>query len=273
MEGVTSPPLDQGSTRNSYFNPLLISMLGIVVTAFAIIAYHFVLVKYCIRRHASSTTAAQSPTASKPPTGVDDNVLKSIPIVAFSAVKGGIDQLDIECVVCLGDMEDEDMVRLLPNCKHAFHAACIDQWFVAHESCPTCRSPIEEQIDAAGSVDPQYPADDSDRGGIVESNSGGEQRSSGLLRHCVSLVLPLAMEERSCSRLKRSVSVGGPFVVINLQMNNFLSDSSSSRGILTSSGSRSAPPLTHFDPASAKWLRSLPRLQMGTGRNAAILPF
>ncbi|KAL8516774.1 hypothetical protein ACS0TY_015147 [Phlomoides rotata] len=281
MEGVTSPPLVQGSTKNSYINPLLISLLGVVFTFTAILAYHLVLVKYCIRRHASSAAAAQSTAASKPPTGVDEKVLRTIPIVAFSAVKRGMedDQLD-ECVVCLGELEDEDLVRLLPNCKHAFHASCIDQWFAAHQSCPMCRSPIQEQNNAAESLDP-HRADDSERRGTIESgaiNSSGAQpspareRSSGLLRHCASLVLP-PPPVRSDSRFKRSVSLDRHRIIVVI--NNHSSDSSSSRGILSRSGSCSAPSLTltHIDRASAKWFRSLSRLQMGKGRNGVILPY
>ncbi|KAI3472012.1 hypothetical protein Pfo_028700 [Paulownia fortunei] len=279
MESITSPPMAQSST-GSFFSPLLISMLGIVVTSIAIIAYHLFLVKYCIRRHGSTNTAAQPTTTAQPATGVDEKVLKTIPIFAFSVVKRDMDQE--ECVVCLGELEDEDMVRLLPNCKHAFHVPCIDQWFAAHTSCPLCRSAILEQTNVVPCLDP-HRTNDSDRESSESSATSSSRESSspreqsfGLLRHCASLVLPPPMERRSSSsQLKRSLSMDQSFVVINLQRVNCssASSSSSSRGVLTRSGSYSTRSLSHFDRVSSKWLRSFSRLRVGKGSNGTILPY
>ncbi|CAN6201433.1 unnamed protein product [Urochloa humidicola] len=45
-----------------------------------------------------------------------------------------------ECVVCLQELEDGDVVRVLPPCRHFFHGGCIDAWLRAHSSCPVCRA-------------------------------------------------------------------------------------------------------------------------------------
>jgi hypothetical protein len=34
---------------------------------------------------------------------------------------------------------DEDEIRVLPQCGHAFHVCCIDTWLGSHSSCPSCR--------------------------------------------------------------------------------------------------------------------------------------
>lgn len=246
----------QSGTNTSALSPLLISMLGIVVTVMAIMAYHLLLVKYCIRRRAANAEAAQP--AAAPPTGVDEKVLAAIPILAFSVVKrGGIDQE--ECVVCLGELADEDAVRLLPNCSHAFHVSCIDQWFAAHTSCPLCRLPVLRQ-----KTDPAPRSHDPAEDPI---NGGGEAAPSsiGLLRHCASLMTPV--ERRSSWRLKRSLSMDPSLVVIDMQRSDCsdaTSFSSSPRGILRRSGS-----LSHFD---SKWLRSFSWLRAGKPSNAPILP-
>lgn len=34
-------------------------------------------------------------------------------------------------------------MRILPKCRHEFHAECIDMWFSSHSTCPLCRSTID----------------------------------------------------------------------------------------------------------------------------------
>lgn len=269
MEGIISPSKEQVGTDTSVFSPLLISMLGIVVTTMAIMAYHLILVKYCIRRYAAAA-AEQQAAAPQPSTGVDEKVLQTIPILVFSEVKRGIEQG--ECVVCLGELEDEETVRLLPNCNHAFHVSCIDQWFAAHANCPMCRSPLQqhETINSAPASPDIDAAEDPNRGGSSENHA------TPPLRRSASLVTPqqAAAELRSMSRLKRSVSMDqsqSVMVVIDVERSNCASAtsfSSASRGILRRSGS-----LSHFDRVPSKWLRSFSRLRMGKPSNAPILPY
>ncbi|CAM0910413.1 unnamed protein product [Alopecurus aequalis] len=51
----------------------------------------------------------------------------------------------VECVVCLQELEDGDVVRVLPACRHFFHVSCIDAWLCAHSSCPVCRAHPEPE--------------------------------------------------------------------------------------------------------------------------------
>lgn len=51
----------------------------------------------------------------------------------------------MECVVCLQELEDGDVVRVLPACRHFFHGSCIDTWLCAHSSCPVCRAHPEPE--------------------------------------------------------------------------------------------------------------------------------
>ncbi|KAJ7524440.1 hypothetical protein O6H91_17G006200 [Diphasiastrum complanatum] len=44
-----------------------------------------------------------------------------------------------ECMICLSDFQDGEMVRLLPICGHLFHVQCVDVWLHLHTSCPACR--------------------------------------------------------------------------------------------------------------------------------------
>jgi hypothetical protein len=51
----------------------------------------------------------------------------------------------VECVVCLQELEDGDVVRVLPACRHFFHGNCIDAWLRAHSTCPVCRAHPEPE--------------------------------------------------------------------------------------------------------------------------------
>uniref|UniRef100_A0A7N1A385 RING-type E3 ubiquitin transferase n=1 Tax=Kalanchoe fedtschenkoi TaxID=63787 RepID=A0A7N1A385_KALFE len=54
----------------------------------------------------------------------------------------------MDCSVCLGDFQEDETLRQLPNCRHAFHIQCIDTWLKSHTSCPLCRSKIELNLDS-----------------------------------------------------------------------------------------------------------------------------
>ncbi|KAK4745377.1 hypothetical protein SAY87_011689 [Trapa incisa] len=78
--------------------------------------------------------------------GLDSTVIATLPIFKFkgavdaAAARGGEKAAGPDCAVCLSSLEDVDMVRLLPNCSHIFHAECIDKWLSLHTTCPICRT-------------------------------------------------------------------------------------------------------------------------------------
>ncbi|WVZ06866.1 hypothetical protein V8G54_020212 [Vigna mungo] len=65
---------------------------------------------------------------------------------------------ETECLVCLGEFQQEESLRLLPKCSHAFHVPCIDTWLRSHKTCPLCRTPI---VHDAVSVDGETESDSS----------------------------------------------------------------------------------------------------------------
>ncbi|WVZ92681.1 hypothetical protein U9M48_038727 [Paspalum notatum var. saurae] len=72
--------------------------------------------------------------------GVDQSFIDALPVFLYGAVvgtAGGKDPFD--CAVCLCEFADDDRLRLLPKCSHAFHVDCIDTWLLSHSTCPLCR--------------------------------------------------------------------------------------------------------------------------------------
>ncbi|KAM7471320.1 hypothetical protein LguiA_009503 [Lonicera macranthoides] len=48
-----------------------------------------------------------------------------------------------ECAVCLESFMVGEKCRLLPKCKHSFHAECVDSWLLKTGACPICRTGVE----------------------------------------------------------------------------------------------------------------------------------
>lgn len=44
--------------------------------------------------------------------------------------------------MCLSEFQEDESLRLLPKCNHAFHIPCIDTWLRSHTNCPLCRASI-----------------------------------------------------------------------------------------------------------------------------------
>ncbi|XP_041004932.1 RING-H2 finger protein ATL2-like [Juglans microcarpa x Juglans regia] len=79
--------------------------------------------------------------------GLQKSVIESITVCKYKKDEGLID--GAECSVCLSEFEEDESLRLLPKCSHAFHLPCIDTWLGSHKNCPLCRAPIVSN--AAGS--------------------------------------------------------------------------------------------------------------------------
>ncbi|KAG2714497.1 hypothetical protein I3760_03G030000 [Carya illinoinensis] len=46
----------------------------------------------------------------------------------------------VDCAVCLENFKMGEKCRLLPICKHSFHAQCVDAWLMKTPICPICRT-------------------------------------------------------------------------------------------------------------------------------------
>jgi hypothetical protein len=44
-----------------------------------------------------------------------------------------------QCMICLGDFEVGDRVRLLP-CMHRYHRDCLDPWLLRCDECCVCKT-------------------------------------------------------------------------------------------------------------------------------------
>ncbi|CAA6656456.1 unnamed protein product [Spirodela intermedia] len=44
------------------------------------------------------------------------------------------------CAICLSEFADGDAVRVLPPCRHGFHAECVEGWWASSSSAATALS-------------------------------------------------------------------------------------------------------------------------------------
>ncbi|KFK37786.1 hypothetical protein AALP_AA3G029000 [Arabis alpina] len=151
---------EEDDSSSSDFSPLLIALIGILASAFILVSYYTLISKYCHRRrnnnnnHTISTTTndrgissfvtdswQSNPNPNPNQTigdGLDESLIKSITVYKFKKRDGFVESSD--CSVCLSEFQENESLRLLPKCNHAFHVPCIDTWLKSHSNCPLCRA-------------------------------------------------------------------------------------------------------------------------------------
>ncbi|XVE90350.1 hypothetical protein DITRI_Ditri20bG0070300 [Diplodiscus trichospermus] len=146
------PPfsIDDGDDDDSGtdFSPLIIAVIGILASAFILVSYYTIISKYCRRRRQDHTSLEFNENRDEmdhdgwqaTSDGLDEALIKSITVCKYKKGDGFIDGSD--CSVCLSEFQENESLRLLPKCNHAFHVPCIDTWLKSHSSCPLCRANI-----------------------------------------------------------------------------------------------------------------------------------
>ncbi|GAV79711.1 zf-RING_2 domain-containing protein, partial [Cephalotus follicularis] len=81
--------------------------------------------------------------------GLHPSIINSITMCKYKRGDGLVDGTD--CSVCLNEFQEDEALRLLPKCSHAFHVPCIDTWLKSHTTCPLCRAPIVQTATMASS--------------------------------------------------------------------------------------------------------------------------
>ncbi|XP_024533179.1 RING-H2 finger protein ATL72-like [Selaginella moellendorffii] len=87
----------------------------------------------------------------QPASGLTKKIIKSFQLVRYGSSSlrekaesdtSGCGGCWTECMICLSDFRNGQMVRILPHCSHGFHRKCIEQWLHSHTSCPICRNAL-----------------------------------------------------------------------------------------------------------------------------------
>ncbi|KAG6620228.1 hypothetical protein I3842_Q075100 [Carya illinoinensis] len=137
----------QGSLDGLELDKRIARVMVIIVSVIFFLGFFCVYVRQCTnsvirgRFDLATLTVGRNALRSRFARGLGADTIKTFPTFLYSTVKGlKIGKGSLECAVCLNEFEDEEILRLLPKCSHAFHADCIDAWLASHSTCPVCRT-------------------------------------------------------------------------------------------------------------------------------------
>ena len=118
--------------------------------------------------------------------GLDQAFIDALPVFTYKDIVGSKEPFD--CAVCLCEFSENDQLRLLVMCSHAFHIHCIDTWLLSNSTCPLCRGnllssdlPLENPEDPreASNIFPRegdHEVCSSSKNPVTVEETGGQRR-------------------------------------------------------------------------------------------------
>ncbi|KAJ6380189.1 hypothetical protein OIU76_016778 [Salix suchowensis] len=134
--------------------PSMAIIIVVLIAALFFMGFFSIYIRHCNDANANGSIGplgmvglSRRAAASR---GLDPGVIETFPTLIYSVVKGlKIGKGALECAVCLNEFEDDETLRLIPNCDHVFHPDCIDAWLQSHTTCPVCRADLTKPADSA----------------------------------------------------------------------------------------------------------------------------
>ncbi|XP_057531330.1 putative RING-H2 finger protein ATL21A [Amaranthus tricolor] len=125
-----------------------------ILCAFGIGLFLCIMDRRDRNRSARINSTLQQITATDQPLdttmGLDQATIDSYTKVVLGESRRVPGLNDGSCPICLSDFSAKETLRCIPDCKHCFHADCIDEWLKMNGTCPLCRTspahPAQVQI-------------------------------------------------------------------------------------------------------------------------------
>ncbi|KAG8087512.1 hypothetical protein GUJ93_ZPchr0010g9401 [Zizania palustris] len=158
------PPASFDATFQSRISPSILLIILILAVIFFVSGLLHLLVRFILRPAPRDPGDADSGDMNATAfqgqlqqlfhlhdAGVDQSFIETLPVFLYGAVVGAGRKDPFDCAVCLCEFADDDRLRLLPKCSHAFHVDCIDTWLLSHSTCPLCRRSLLADFSPYGS--------------------------------------------------------------------------------------------------------------------------
>ncbi|CAL9207334.1 unnamed protein product [Musa hybrid cultivar] len=164
---TTTSSSSSSSSSSVSLSPSLLIISAIIAFVFVASASIHLLLRFLSSRRRSSSVSAAPPappllqlrrpdssfssssaaaTAAASNSGLSDQdkkaLIDALPLFSLASSLAAVPKSSLDCAVCLYPFRPHDELRLLPACRHAFHARCVDPWLRSTPSCPLCRASI-----------------------------------------------------------------------------------------------------------------------------------
>ncbi|CAO2823024.1 unnamed protein product [Amaranthus hypochondriacus] len=124
----------------------IISLFFIFIGVAAIIFLHLCIAGGALRHRRNQRRPVSGNRVSS--SGYPLELLKTLPKSRFKGCE--------VCAICLDNLVEGEICRVLPGCKHVFHLNCVDKWLLKSPVCPVCRSSVrvlDHEAKGRGSFD------------------------------------------------------------------------------------------------------------------------
>ncbi|RCV27403.1 hypothetical protein SEVIR_5G326200v4 [Setaria viridis] len=142
--GARTPPAGMGGGHNVR---LITTAVAAFVSVLGLALFLHLYVCHVRRRNRRRAAAAAAvlptTTAAAAKCGLDPAAIAALPTAVYGGEAGGEPGACTECAICLGNVQEGEVVRALPACGHVFHVPCVDTWLASSSSCPVCRAEVE----------------------------------------------------------------------------------------------------------------------------------
>ncbi|XVE85028.1 hypothetical protein DITRI_Ditri17bG0059600 [Diplodiscus trichospermus] len=156
FENQPNPPSSSSSSSAGKISPAVLFIIVILAVLFFISGLLHLLVRFLMKRRSPSSVSESNrfPEMSGSDafqrqlqqlfhlhdSGLDQAFIDALPVFLYKEIMGLKEPFD--CAVCLSEFLEQDKLRLLPMCSHAFHIDCIDTWLMSNSTCPLCRGTL-----------------------------------------------------------------------------------------------------------------------------------
>ncbi|KAG1346769.1 RING-H2 finger protein ATL40 [Cocos nucifera] len=224
------PEVEDHRSKYDLDTRILVTAILCLLFVVALVTFLHLYTRYVLRRQrvARRTTsislfrvgvAFAGPRDEPPKAGLDPSAITALPTFPYRRINNPTnDKNDVssgdECAICLTVIEEGEMVRLLPSCRHVFHVSCIDTWLSSNSTCPVCRAgveppPVAVAVEMGESSAPQPGTRELAGGGVTEGTSETKEGGCSMSSRFSSSFRRMYMlsRERPAGRRTRGVEI------------------------------------------------------------------